>query len=152
MTSTHEHTWEVVTVTAQATEESEGSRVCTCSVCGETMTEVIPKIVLPETIKKVPAGFKAKAAKKGKVNLTWKKFKQTKKTKKIWKLVKKIEIQYSTDPTFKTGKVSKLIGKTKTKYTVKKLVKGAKYYFRIRYIDGKGGVSKWSKMKSVKVK
>ena len=86
------------------------------------------------------------------MNLNWKKFKVTKKTKPIWKLVKKIEIQYSTDSTFKTGKVSKTIGKSKTKYVIKKLTKGATYYFRIRYLDGKGGVSKWSKVKKVKVK
>ena len=152
MTSTHVHVWDAGTVNPPASEEAEGSRLFTCTDCGETMTEGIPKIVLPVTISRAPAGFKAKAAKKGKVNLTWKKFKQTKKTKKIWKLVKKIEIQYSTDPTFRTGKVSKQIGKTKTKYVIKKLTKGATFYFRIRYIDGKGGVSKWSGTKKVRVK
>ena len=63
MTSTHEHTWTVQSVTTPATEESEGSMIVICNDCSETKTEVIPQIVLPQTISKAPAGFKAKAAK-----------------------------------------------------------------------------------------
>ncbi|MBR1900078.1 MAG: hypothetical protein IJ820_03335 [Lachnospiraceae bacterium] len=104
------------------------------------------------TITKTPSGVKAKAAKKGKVTLTWKKFKQTKKTKAIWKRVKQVEVQYSTDRNFKTGVVSKKLGKKKTKLFVKKLKAKTTYYFRVRYIEGPRKVSKWSAVKKVKAK
>ena len=104
------------------------------------------------TITKTPSGVKAKAAKKGKVTLTWKKFKQTKKTKAIWKRVKQVEVQYSTDRNFKTGVVSKKLGKKKTKLVVKKLKAKTTYYFRVRYIEGPRKVSKWSAVKKVKAK
>ena len=104
------------------------------------------------TISKAPSGVKAKAAKKGKVTLSWKKFKQTKKTKAIWKKVKQVEVQYSTDPTFKTGVVSKKLGRKKTKLVVKKLNAKTTYYFRVRYIEGPLKVSNWSAVKKVKAK
>ena len=104
------------------------------------------------TISKAPAGVKAKAGKKGSVDLTWKAFKQTKKTKAIWKKVKKIEVQYSTDKSFTTGVVSKTLGKKKTKLTVKKLTAKTTYYFRVRYVEGPLKVSKWSSVKKAKTK
>ena len=104
------------------------------------------------TISKAPSGVKAKAAKKGKATLTWKKFKQTKKTKAIWKKIKKIEVQYSTDKNFKTGVISKTLSKKKTKLTVKKLKAKTTYYFRVRYVEGPYKVSKWSSAKKVKAK
>ena len=84
------------------------------------------------TISKAPSGVKAKAGKKGKATLTWKKFKQTKKTKAIWKKVKKVEVQYSTDKSFRTGVISKTLGKKKTKLNVSKLKAKTTYYFRVR--------------------
>jgi len=104
------------------------------------------------TISKAPSGVKAKAAKKGKATLTWKKFKQTKKTKAIWKKIKNVEVQYSTDKTFRTGVISKKLGKKKTKLTVKKLKAKTTYYFRVRYVEGPYKVSKWSAVKKVKAK
>ena len=104
------------------------------------------------TISKAPSGAKAKAEKKGKVTFTWKKFKQTKKTKPIWAKVKQIEVQYSTDKTFKTGVVSRKLGKKKTKLTVKKLKAKTTYYFRVRYVEGPLKVSKWSSVKKAKAK
>lgn len=104
------------------------------------------------TISKAPSGVKAKAAKKGKATLTWKKFKQTKKTKATWKKIKKIEVQYSTDKNFKTGVISKTLPKKKTKLTVKKLKAKTTYYFRVRYVEGPYKVSKWSSKKKVKAK
>ena len=104
------------------------------------------------TITKTPSGVKAKAAKKGKATLTWKKFKQTKKTKAIWKRIKKVEVQYSTDKTFRTGVISKNLGKKKTKLNVKKLKAKKTYYFRVRYVEGPYKVSKWSAVKKVKAK
>ena len=96
--------------------------------------------------------MKAKTAKKGKATLTWKKFEQTKKTKATWKKIKKIEVQYSTDKSFKTGVISKTLGKKKTKLTVKKLKAKTTYYFRVRYVEGPYKVSKWSSAKKVKAK
>ena len=104
------------------------------------------------TISKAPSGVKAAASKKGKATITWKKFKQTKKTKAIWKKVKQVEIQYSTDKTFSTDVVSKKVGKSKTKLVVKKLKAKTTYYFRVRYIEGPLKVSKWSAVKKVKAK
>lgn len=104
------------------------------------------------TISKAPTGVKAKAAKKGKVTVSWKKIKKTKKTKALLKQIKGIEAQISTDPTFATNVQTKNLGKKKTKATFKKLQKKTRYYVRVRYIDGAGGVSNWSKVKGVKTK
>lgn len=139
-------TWKV---TVPATEEAEGSQVRTCSRCGKKEARVIPRAAVKITISKAPSLSKPKAAAKGKATITWKKFKQTKKTKAIWKKVKKVEVQYSTDPTFKT-KISKLTGKSKTKLSVKGLQKNTTYYVRTRYTDGAGGYSKWSGTKKFK--
>ena len=104
------------------------------------------------TIPKVPASVKAKAAKKGKVTVSWKKIKKTKKTKALLKQIKGIEVQLSTDPNFATDVRTKNLGKKKTKATFKKLQKKTVYYVRVRYTDGAGGVSNWSKVKKVKTK
>ena len=104
------------------------------------------------TILRKPSLKKPKAAKNGKITISWPKFRQTKKTKAIWKKIKKIEVQYSTDPSFKADVQRKVIGKKKTKLTIKKLQKGTAYYVRIRYSDGAGGYSQWSKVRKVKTK
>ena len=104
------------------------------------------------TIPKTPAGVKAKAAKKGKVTVSWKKIKKNKKTKALLKQIKGIEVQYSTDPTFTTDVQTKNLGKKKTKVTLKGLQKKTVYYVRVRYTDGAGGVSAWSAVKKVKTK
>ena len=101
------------------------------------------------TIPKTPASVKAKA-KKNKITVSWKKFKQTKKTKAIWKQIKKIEVQYSTDPTFQTNVKSKFTGKKKVKVVVSGQ-KNMTYYIRVRY-TGAGGYSNWSGVKKVKIK
>ena len=123
-----------------------------------TPSVTTPAVVAPSapaepaiTIPKVPASFKAKAQKKGKVALSWKKIKKTKKTKAILKQIKGVEIQYSTDITFATDTVTKTLGKNKVKATLK-LQKNTVYYVRARYIDGAGGVSNWSKVRKVKTK
>lgn len=146
------HAYSIWKVTVPATEEAEGRWGRTCSVCSKKQTKIIPKIAVKITIPKTPTLSKLKAAAKGKVEISWKKFKQTKKTRAIWKKVKKVEVQYSTDKTFKKGVISKLLGKKKTKLAVKKLGKKMTYYVRIRYTDGSGGYSAWSKMKKVKTK
>ena len=102
------------------------------------------------TIPKVPASVKAKA-KKNKVTVSWKKIRKTKKTKALLAQIKGIEVQYSTDPTFSENVTTKTLGKKKTKVTLK-LQKKTVYYIRVRYTDGAGGVSNWSKVKKVKTK
>lgn len=88
-----------------------------------------------------------------------KKIKKAKRALKVsWKKVKGVkgyQLQYSTSKKFKNAK-KKFVKKGKiTSITIKKLKAKKKYYVRIRtYIisDGKKIYSKWSKVKSKKVK
>lgn len=43
-----QHSWDAGVVTKEPTTESEGEKLYTCTVCGETYTEVIPKLVVPD--------------------------------------------------------------------------------------------------------
>ncbi|MBR1900426.1 MAG: hypothetical protein IJ820_05120 [Lachnospiraceae bacterium] len=146
------HAYGAWKVMVPATEETQGRQVRTCTRCGAKETKVIPKVAVKITISKAPSLKKPKAAAKGKATITWKKFKQTKKTKAVWKKIKKIELQYSTDSSFKTSVSKKLVGKSKTKLSVKGLKKNTTYYVRIRYTDGAGGYSKWSGTKKFTTK
>lgn len=149
------HTWDAGVVTRIATTTAAGVKTYTCKGCGSKRTETIPKLKVPKvriTITKKPSMKKAKAESKGKVTVTWNKFKQTKKTAQIWKTVKKVEIQYSTSKSFAAGVKSTQVKKSATKATLKKLSKNTTYYVRIRYTDGKGGYSAWSAVKKVKTK
>ena len=169
-----QHSWK--TVTTNATYTAPGEQHEECSICGLVKnSRVLPVLVKPAapapaapapavsapaasapaqvdniTIPKKPASVKAKA-KKNKVTVSWKKIKKTKKTKALLKKIKKVEIQYSTDKTFATGAKTKKVSGKKTKVTLK-LKKKTTYYVRVRYSDGKGGYSKWSKVKKVKTK
>lgn len=89
----------------------------------------IPGTVRINTVKNV---------KKKSVKLTWKKVKNA----------KKYQVQYSLKKNFK-----KAIIKTtkKVSYTIKKLKKKKKYYFRVRAING-NEKGKWSQVKSIKIK
>ena len=100
------------------------------------------------TIEKTPSSVKAKA-KKNKVTVSWKKIKKNKAGKKLLNKIKSIQIQYSTDKTFKNAKI-KNVKKTKTKVKLK-LKKKTTYYVRVRY-KAADGFSKWSKVKRVKTK
>ena len=104
------------------------------------------------TISKIPSSVKAKAAKKGKVTVRWKKLKKTKKNKALWNQISGIEIQYSTDSSFRTNVVTRTVGKKKAKLQIKGLNRNTTYYVRIRYTDGYGGYSGWSKARTVKTK
>ena len=145
------HVWSSWTETIPATTGHANTAVRTCEICGEQETGSTQEKLPVFNIK--PSLSRAKAEKKGKVTLTWKKFKQTKKNKAAWKKIKKVEIQYSTDPNFTAGAAtkSKLTGKKKTKMILS-LAKGATYYIRIRYTNGKNDYSAWSKTKKVKTK
>ena len=104
------------------------------------------------TISSIPTGVKVKAEKNGKVTVSWKQLKKNKRNKASWKKIKRIEIQYSTDPDFKTNVINKKVGKKKEKLQLKRLKKNAVYYVRIRYTDGAGGYSNWSRVRTVKIK
>jgi len=101
--------------------------------------------------KAVPAvkSAKFKAAKK-KVTVSWKKA-----TKKNLKKFDKVEIQVCKDKKFQKVNTTRVeVKKSKKSATVKKLKKGT-YYVRVRNVKGSGvnkQVSKWSKVKKVKVK
>jgi len=100
----------------------------------------------------VPAAksVKAKAAKKS-VKVSWKKAK-----KKVLKKFDKVEIQVCPDKGFNRANTKRIyVKKTKKTKTVKGLVKGKTYYVRVRNFKGSGTgklVSKWSKVKKVKIK
>ena len=84
---------------------------------------------------------KLKAVSAKKIEVTWKKL-----SKKEQGKIQKIQIQYSTDKTFKTGVKTKYAKKTKNSYTIKGLKKNKKYYIRIRAYKKVGNViyvSKW---------
>ena len=155
----HTHTWDSGKVTKEATTTSTGIRTYTCTVCGDTMTEIIDMImptILPQevaeqiTISKKPT-IKNPSATKNKITVSWKHFKQTKKTKKVWKKIKKVQIQCATDKAFTNIIKTSMVGKKKTKATIKGLSKKTTYYVRVRYFDGTG-YSAWSKVKKVKTK
>ena len=107
----------------------------------------IPEKVTLSKLKSVK--LTALSAKKLKV--TWKKL-----SSKDQKKIQKIQIQYSTDKTFKTGVKTKWAKKGKTSYTISGLKKSTKYYVRIRAYKKDGNityVSKWvTKSKKTKKK
>ncbi len=94
---------------------------------------------------------KLKALSAKKIEIKWKKL-----SKKEQGKIQKIEIQYSTDKSFKTGVKKKWAKKTKNSYTIKGLKKNTKYYIRIRAYKKSGNViyvSKWvTKNKKTKKK
>lgn len=88
---------------------------------------------------------KPKAAKKA-ATVKWKKV-----SKKNLKKIKKVQIQYSMDSSFNSGVKTTTANAKKTSKKIKGLVKGKKYYIRVRGLSG-NHVSAWSSVKSVKVK
>ena len=133
------------------TNPNNGSRNQEASKQTETEAKPVvpPAKKDPITISKTPSSVKAKA-KKNKVTVSWKKIKKNKAGKKLLKKIKSIQVQYSTDKTFKQNVKIKTVGKKKTKVTLK-LRKKTTYYIRVRY-KGAKGFSKWSKVKKVKTK
>ena len=93
------------------------------------------------------AGFKG--AKK-KITVKWKKA-----DKKNIKKFDKVEIQICTNNKFQKANTKRIVvNKTKKSSTIKGLKKGT-YYVRVRNVKGSGAkklVSKWSKVKKIKVK
>ena len=151
----HVHTWDSGKITKAATIASTGVRTYTCTSCGETRTESIPKLqqtVVTEkiTITKKPT-IKKPTVTKNKITVNWSHFKQTKKTKAVWKSIKKVQVQCATDKGFSNIIKSTMVGKKKTKAIIKGLAKKTTYYVRVRYYDGVG-YSAWSGVKKVKTK
>ena len=59
-TVTAEHDWDAGTVTKEATVAAEGEKTYTCTACGETRTEAIPKKNRTSIAKAAVSGVKAK--------------------------------------------------------------------------------------------
>lgn len=134
------------TITKKATEVSTGQQTHKCSACGKTETKEIAQLAptLPAVKITTP-----KAAKKS-ATIKWKKV-----SKKNQKKIAKIQIQYSTDRTFKTGVKTVTAKKSAASKKITKLTSKKTYYVRIRAYKKSGGVehvSKWSAVKSVKAK
>jgi hypothetical protein len=92
--------------------------------------------------------FKAKAGSKS-ITVSWKKHSAKQRAK-----FSRTEVQYSTYKSFKKYKVV-IVSRSKTSYKIKGLKKGTKYYVRVRNAKKTSTVkyvSKWSAVKSVKVK
>jgi len=69
--------------------------------------------------------------------------------------LKKIQLQYCTNKTFKNHVKTTYTSATNTSKTIKKLTKGTYYYVRVRVCmktNGKTRYSKWSAVKTVKTK
>ena len=93
----------------------------------------------------------------GKVTVKSLKNHAKKSAKVTWKKVKDADgyqIQYAQNKKFTKNKKAKKTAKTS--FTIKKLKKGKKYFFRVRaYVKGKGGkliYGKWSKVKTVLIR
>ena len=92
-------------------------------------------------------------AKKNRVTVRWKKINKTGKTKALYNQIKSVQIQYSTDPFFpKEATITKTAKKTRTWRVIKSLKRKTVYYFRVRYADGSGGYSNWSKVMKARTK
>ena len=177
------HRWNTeYTVDKAATQTAAGSKSIHCSVCDEIKegsSVSIDKLPAPANddsstntsaggndngkasakkgttvqtvITDLPAVkiSKPKAAKRS-MTVKWKKV-----SKKNRKKIAGIQIQYSTDRTFKTGVKTVTAKKTAASKKIKKLASKKKYYVRVRAYKNAGGVkhvSKWSKIKTAKVK
>lgn len=140
------HSFSPWKTTKKATETATGTQTRTCSACGRTETKTIARLepTLPAVkISKVLTGKKYASVKWAKVS--------TSKQKRI----AKIQIQYSTDKNFKKDVKYAYAKKSATNKKITKLTSKKTYYFRIRAYKssrGKVHVSKWSAVKSVKVK
>ena len=96
-------------------------------------------------------GVKVKA-KKNKAVITWKKIlRKSKKQKAIYKQIKYICIEVSTDPNFKNIIMTKTVGKKKRKITLAGLKKRTIYYFRL-YVGGDSGIGPYSEIKKARTK
>ena len=152
---------------AKPTVTAQGYTLHTCSKCGDTYKDnytapIQNETTTPNNPTKSDNTVKPDdPTKPDKVTVKKTSIKSVKnaKGKKAKISIKKIsgingyEIQYSTNKKFK--KEVKKINTKKISYTIKKLKKKQKYYFRVRaykMVAGKTYYSDWSKAKSLKIK
>ncbi len=163
------HRWDEGTVTLAATTDTPGQKFYTCTGCGETKTEEIPKLtttdpgttdpgttdpgatepqIVEQPLNLKIKGLKATASGTKAIKLSWTKLK-----KKDQKKVGKFVIEISTDKKFTKDVITKTVSAKKNSVTIKKLKPGKKYFIRIRAIKEEGNiryVTKWFK-KSIKL-
>ena len=126
--------------TVKPTYAAKGYKLHTCTLCGNSYkTDYTAKLTVPKTaISKLTKKSKAFTVK--------------------WKRVSVAtghQIQYSTSKSFKTKKTVTVKGAKNVNKTIKKLKSQKKYYVRVRAYKtykSKKYYSKWSAVKSVKVK
>ena len=145
------HKWNTkYSIDKKATYTATGLKSIHCSVCdkikpGSTVTIAKKeKVDLPKVTILTPVGAKRAATVK------WKKV-----SAKNQKKISIIQIQYSTDKTFKKGVKKTTAKKSAVSKKIYKLSAKKKYYIRIRAYKKSGKithVSKWSRVKYVKVK
>lgn len=140
------HSYGAWRTTKKATETAAGQKVRNCTVCGAGEAGTVAKLkpTLPAVSIKKPA-----AAKKAAV-IKWKKI-----SNKNQKKISSIQIQYSMDKNFRKGVKTATAKKTAVSKKITKLKSKKKYYVRIRaYKKDKKDVhvSKWSAVKTVKIK
>lgn len=169
------HAWDAGRVTQEATAASEGVRTYTCTACGATRTEPVPKAAVapsPKPGSEVAPSPKpgsgaapapdpapdpaAKAAVRA-TKLT--KLKAAKRGFKAkWAKVSRAsgyQLQYGPKKSFKGAKKVTLKGAKATSRKVGKLKAKKKYWVRVRAYAKSGGkthYSAWSKAKPVKTK
>lgn len=164
------HKWNHGVIIESPTISKAGKTQYTCTVCGETKIQSIPKLTTTgqkkeETTKKeTTTEQKVSLKKPGKTSLCKVKSPKKKQIKVTWKKksgVTGYQIQVSTSSKFKKSKTKTYkVGKPKTTgKTIKSLKSKKKYYVRIRTyktakVNGKTVTkySSWSAKKAVKVK
>ena len=100
------------------------------------------------TLKKIRIS-KTESLSNHKIRVSWKKL-----DKAARKKAKMIEIQVCPDEKFEKNVITKKVKSTETSVVIKNLVKGKRYYIRIRVYTQKGNikyVSKWSKPKTFRI-
>ena len=130
----------------QVTGGSEGTEEeTTAPPAVETTTTVAPTTAAPT---KVPAvKLSSVTTGKGYLKAKW--------AKPSAATLKKIQLQYCTNKTFRNHVKTTYTAATNTSKTIKKLTKGTYYYVRVRVCmktNGKMRYSKWSAVKTVKTK
>ena len=113
-----------------------------CLVTLQCTAVEAPPVPAEETTLSKLKSVKVKALNSKQIQISWKKLSKEEQQK-----IQKIEIQYSTDKTFKTDVKSKWAKKGKDSYIIKGLKNNTKYYIRIRAYKKSGdviSVSKWT--------
>lgn len=126
--------------TVKPTYAAKGYKLHTCTLCGNSYkTDYTAKLTVPKTaISKLTKKSKAFTVK-------WKRV----------SVATGYQIQYSTAKSFKSKKTVTVKGAKNANKTIKKLKSKKRYYVRVRAYKtykGKNYYSKWSAVKSVKVK